>query len=423
MSLRICLVTPFAWSQPHDVNEHVAGIAAELRGIGHQVTILAPSTRTRDLRQGRRTLQTGSDAEVIAVGPAIPISRRSRIGVPVGARANLSLALAVGRYDIVHGFEPALPSLSYLALRDARALTVATFFDEERLSYPRGKSQRERLLGRIDALIAVTPDVATAARERFPGDYAIMSPGVDTALFRPGPKQARIVLEFRPTERPHARAAIRTLDELPGWQMTLMRTKPLASRPYVPRALVPRVSVVTARDGAARAPILTEAAIFVPAPGGLQRVRLEAEAAGAAIASPPGVSAQPELAAAAMARLAEDDAYREREAARAREAAEGQSFADVAAALDELYAGLARRRRRSRPDGDPLADRDWIVADLHMHTSWSHDCSIEPAELVATRRRRGSARSRSPTTTSSAVRSRPSSSRGTASLIVSPARR
>jgi predicted metal-dependent phosphoesterase TrpH len=31
---------------------------------------------------------------------------------------------------------------------------------------------------------------------------------------------------------------------------------------------------------------------------------------------------------------------------------------------------------------EPLADRDWIVVDLHMHTRWSHDCSIEPAELI-----------------------------------------
>ena len=23
--MRVCFVTPFAWSQPHDVNEHVAG--------------------------------------------------------------------------------------------------------------------------------------------------------------------------------------------------------------------------------------------------------------------------------------------------------------------------------------------------------------------------------------------------------------
>src|ERR671918_2975763 len=98
MGLRICLVTPFAWSRPHDVNEHVAGIATELRQLGHSVTVIAPSTRAGDLRAGRRALQRGEEAEVIAVGPAVPISRRSRRGVPVGARANLRRALAAGRY-------------------------------------------------------------------------------------------------------------------------------------------------------------------------------------------------------------------------------------------------------------------------------------------------------------------------------------
>src|SRR5919201_1166011 len=115
MGLRVCLVSPFAWSQPHDVNEHVSGLAEGLRRLGHHVTVL---------------------------GPAVPVSRRSRVGVPVGVRANLALALAIGRYDVVHGFEPGLPSLSYLALRDAQALAVATFLSPERLGYPPGRSQR-----------------------------------------------------------------------------------------------------------------------------------------------------------------------------------------------------------------------------------------------------------------------------------------
>src|SRR5712691_6305268 len=160
MALRIALVTPFAWSQPHDVNEHVAGIATELRRLGHSVTVLAPSTRARDLAAGRRALFDGLDADVGALGPAVPISRRSRIGVPVGARANLSLALALGRFDVVHGFEPGLPSLSYLALRDAQALSVATFVSPDRLGYPPGKAQRDRLLGRLDALVSTTEATA-----------------------------------------------------------------------------------------------------------------------------------------------------------------------------------------------------------------------------------------------------------------------
>src|SRR5439155_1363877 len=268
MSLRVCLVSPFDWSQPHDVNEHVAGLAAGLRDLGHTVTVLAPSSRAIDLIAGRRAILNGEAPEVAAIAAAVPISRRSRMGVAMGARANLSLALAV--------------------------------------------------------------------------------------------------LEWRPAERQLARATIRVLRELPGWELVLLRTKPLSGRPYVPPDLRERVHIRTARDGATRAGILGEASIFLPALTGLARVKLEAQAAGAALAEPPGMREQPELAAAALARLAEDADFRARTATAAREAAASQSFAAVAADHDELYTRLARRRR-PRGDADPLGNRDWILCDLPMH--------------------------------------------------------
>jgi predicted metal-dependent phosphoesterase TrpH/glycosyltransferase involved in cell wall biosynthesis len=383
MTLRICLVTPFAWSQPHDVNEHVAGVARGLRDLGHSVTVLAPSNRARDLAAGRRALLDGLDAEVVALGPAVPISRRSRIGVPVGARANLSLALALGRFDVVHGFEPGLPSLSYLALRDAQALAVATFLSAERLGYPPGKAQRERLLGRLDALLATSEETAEAAAIRFPGHYTIVPEGIDLDLFQPARKRKLVVLEWKPAERPLVRAVFRAFDELPGWELILLRTKPLTGRPTIPRSLRGRISVRTGRDGAARAPLLAGASIFVPALEGLRRVALEAAAAGCAIAAPAGTAEQPELAGAEVARLAEDEAFRTRRAAAARTSAEGQSFAAAAAELDDVYRSLARRRRQPRREVEPLSERDWIACDLHMHTSWSHDCAVSPEELVA----------------------------------------
>ena len=125
-----------------------------------------------------------------------------------------------------------------------------------------------------------------------------------------------------------------------------------------------------------------EAAIFVPALEGSPRLALEADAAGAATAAPPGVDSQPELAAAAVARLAENEELRNALGGEARQRAEGQSFADVAGELDSLYRGLVRRRRAARRDGDPLASRAWITCDLHMHTSWSHDCSIPVDDLL-----------------------------------------
>src|SRR5689334_9954951 len=345
MGLRVCLVTPFAWSRPHDVNEHVAGVAQELRGLGHDVTVLAPSTRTADLIAGRRALLDGGSHDVIALGPAVPISRRSRIGVPVGVRNNLSVALARGEYDVVHGFEPGLPSLSYLALRDARAFAVASFLSAERLGYPPGRAQRERLLARLDALVATSEATAEAASQRLPGDYRVIPLGVDLHLLRPAEKRQVVVLEWRPAERPLTRAVVRALTQLEGWELVFLRTKPLAGRPALPRPLRGRVHVRTLRDGTARAVLLNESAVFVPEFDGLDRVSLEAAAAGAAVVSPPGLREQPELAAAAILRLAEDDDHRRREGERARAVAETQSFAAAAQELDEVYRGLAGRRR------------------------------------------------------------------------------
>jgi hypothetical protein len=378
--MRICLVTPFAWSQPHDVNDHVAGVAEALRRLEHDVTVVAPSARAADLLAGRRALARGEHADVIAVGPAIPVSRRSQLGVPVGVQANLRQALALG-FDVVHGFEPGLPSLSYLALRDADALAVATFVSPNRVSYPPARSAREKLLARIDALIALSQDARVAAEERFPGDYRVLSPGVDTTLFAPAKKRKTIVVELRPNERVVARTVMLALRELRGWELVLLRTRPLIARPAIPRELAGRVRMRTARDAPTRATLLNDAAIFVPGIDGLRRATLEAKAAGCAIARPGGVEAQPELAAAAVARLAEDDTLREREGAAARKEAEGQTFDVVAGELSSLYESLGSRRRKRRP-AEPLADRPWIVADLHMHTNWSHDCSIDPAELV-----------------------------------------
>jgi predicted metal-dependent phosphoesterase TrpH len=373
VGLRICFVTPFAWSQPHEVNTHVAGTAAALRELGHEVTVLAPSTRTRDLLAGRRALQRGTDADVIAIGPSIPISRRSSMGVPVGVRANLRLALARGGYDVVHGFEPGLPSLSYLALTSTHALTAATFLSADRLAYPPRRSRRDRLRARVDALLATSAETAAAAAERFDGDYALIPLGVDTALFRPGSKRATIALELEPGEAGTARSVARLLRELPGWELSLLHTKPLGFRPPIPRGVRKRVHVRSVRRPEQRAAALGEAAIFVPASEGEERLALEAAAAAAAIARTPEE----------VARLASDPHTRRRVAEEGRVGAADQSFDHVAHELDALYSRLVRKpHRRSDEGGDPLAGREWILVDLHMHTDWSHDCSTPVAELL-----------------------------------------
>ena len=91
MALRVCMVTPFAWSQPHPVNEHVAGAAGELRRRGHEVVVLAPSNRAADLAAGRRALRR--------LAPVIPADTTCvRIGDDerCGGRANRRWAVNHG---------------------------------------------------------------------------------------------------------------------------------------------------------------------------------------------------------------------------------------------------------------------------------------------------------------------------------------
>ena len=382
------MVTPFAWSQPHPVNDHVAGAANELRRRGHEVVVLAPSGRATELAAGRRALKqlgrAGTALEgTVALGPAVPVSRRSRLGVPIGVRANLELALTRDRFDVVHVHEPAVPSLSYLALRDTRGLAVATFHSPERLGYPPGKKQRERLLGRVDALTATSGETAEAAATRFPGDYRVLPLGVDLELFASARPRRRFVVEWRPEELPRLRAAFRALADLPGWELVVLRTKTLAGRPYVPRALRGRVAVRTARDERTRALELAGAAGLVPAYRANARLSLEAAAAGVPLVDPPGSRSQPELVGAALARLAEDEAWRKRCSAEARRRAEGESFGRLAAELERVYGTvLGKRRARAAASTDPLADRPFVLADLHRHTEHSHDCAVPVAELL-----------------------------------------
>jgi predicted metal-dependent phosphoesterase TrpH/glycosyltransferase involved in cell wall biosynthesis len=380
VSRRICLVTPFDWSKPNDVNEYVAAAAAALRALGHGVTILGPSSRATQLAAGRRALRkvarTGGVLDgFVALGPALPLPARSGVGMPVGARANLRLALARGQFDVVHAYEPALAGFSYLALREARGISVATFHDPERLSYPPGKAQRLRLLARIDALTATSPRAVQAANARFPGDYLMLPSGIDTDAFTPGQPRNRFVIDWNPEARPLGKAAVRALRELPGFELIVLRP-PLAGRPYVPRDLRDRVSIMTAADAGSRAAALSGACALISATG-RPRVQLEAATAGV-----PTLTLEPELLATAMHRLAHDEAFRAEEAEAARKRAASESCAELGRALDTLYNRLIGRRRSRPANDDPLADRPWILVDLHMHTEHSHDCAVPVADLL-----------------------------------------
>jgi predicted metal-dependent phosphoesterase TrpH len=385
VELRICLVTPYSWSQPSDVNEHVRGAADALRRRGHAVTVVAPSSRAKELLDGRRSLQNGVVGDFVAIGAAVPRSLSERVALPVGVRATVAATLALGRFDIVHGFEPELPGLSSTALLEAETTAAATFLSTERIAVRARKNQRAKFLARVDALLGTSEAAIERAGERFPGDYERIPLGVDTNAFVPADKGRLIVVELAPGQSAIAKSVLRLLKTETDWEVVLARTAPLTRRPTIPVSVRPRAHIRSLVRPETRRLVLGEAAVFVPAPGGSARLLLEARSCGCAIAEPAGVAAQPELAAAAVGRLLDDEGLAARAGAEMRAQALASDFDRLAERLEHIYGRIGKRRRATashHSDGDALGDRDWIVVDLHMHTHHSHDCSIHPRALV-----------------------------------------
>jgi predicted metal-dependent phosphoesterase TrpH len=410
-SLKLCLASPFALAGAHPVAEHVRGVATALAERGHRVTVLAPSSSTRALRSGRRRLRAldGGDDDAlialdgeplqVAVAPAVPLRQRGRrrgAGIPVGARANVALAVGEGGFTIVHAFEPILPGVATSALRHSPGLTVATFHALERaLHYPVRSGPLERYRARIDALIATSTAAAVQAATVYPGDYTIIPEGIGPA-FAPGQKNGTtIAVEWHAEGRAVVRALVKLVASTPDVELVLVwnRRSRRPLRPFVPAQARGRVHATSPEDAPARAAVLAGADVFVASEGGDPSLAWEARACGCALVAPlaegsldlgePGLGFavdQPALAAAATARLLDDAALRARQSEEGRTAASERSFAAVAERLEKVYANLGSRRRTSRRPA--LGKRETISADLHMHTSHSYDCATDPEALV-----------------------------------------
>src|SRR5262249_61109562 len=110
-------------------------------------------------------------------------------------------------------------------------LTAAACCRPGRSGARAGGAQRERLLARIDALLATSEEVADAAAVRFPGRYELVPQGIDPELFAPAKKAKLVVMEWRQPERPPPRALVRGPAPQPHRETGLLRTRHPAPRP------------------------------------------------------------------------------------------------------------------------------------------------------------------------------------------------
>jgi phosphatidylinositol alpha-mannosyltransferase len=179
--VKVCLVSPYDFMHPGGVTEHVRHLAATLRGRGHDVTVLAPSSRVGD--------DHGIEG-YIRIGRSVPVKSNgsvARIALSFHLVRRVRALLDDHDFDVVHYHEPLVPSLPITVLRFHRGANVATFHTQARrnLGYYYGRPFLGRYFKRLHACIAVSVPARDFVARYFPGDYRIVPNGIDTTRFRP----------------------------------------------------------------------------------------------------------------------------------------------------------------------------------------------------------------------------------------------
>ncbi len=179
--MKICLVSPYDYSHPGGVSEHVRHLADKLRARGNSVTVMAPSSKVGDdhgipgyVRIGR-SVPVHSNGSVARVALSFHLVRRVR-GL-----------LDREQFDIVHYHEPLVPSLPITVLRFHSGANVGTFHAMARrnLGYYYARPFLKRYFKRLHVRIAVSQPARDFASRYFGGDYCIIPNGIDTSRFRP----------------------------------------------------------------------------------------------------------------------------------------------------------------------------------------------------------------------------------------------
>jgi phosphatidylinositol alpha-mannosyltransferase len=179
--MKIGLVSPYDYSHPGGVNNHVSYLAHQLLLKGHDVKIIAPVRR-----KGTRYF----DEDVTAVGRPVPVTyggTTARIALSPWLPYQVRQVLFKENFDILHLHEPFIPMLCLSMLTESPAVNVGTFHacHEGSFAYWLGQPVMRKLGKKLHGKIAVSKPAMTYISKYLPGDYKIIPNGVDTNHYRP----------------------------------------------------------------------------------------------------------------------------------------------------------------------------------------------------------------------------------------------
>ncbi|MFC2002352.1 glycosyltransferase family 4 protein [Chloroflexota bacterium] len=181
--MKIALVSPYDFSFPGGVCNHISCLERCLTQMGHLVKVIAPASRAVTTF-GDRFIPIGKPRPVPASGSIC------RVTISPWLSSRIKTVFDAEQFDIVHLHEPFMPMLCTTVLRLSPTATVGTFHAVGgRPGYNFGKPLSTILLKRwfhrLHGKIAVSRPAMEFAHKYFPGYYNIIPNGVDLEHFSP----------------------------------------------------------------------------------------------------------------------------------------------------------------------------------------------------------------------------------------------
>lgn len=206
--MRIALVSPYSWTVPGGVNDHVINLAGQLEGRGHEPWIIAPAGSLAHPPDERRL-----PARFISAGTALPFrsnGSKAYLNVWPLMMQRMEKILDEQEFDLIHAHEPCAPSAAAAVLAAAAVPVVGTFHAAggSALGYRMFSPAAARVIDQLAVRIAVSDAARSYVGGMFPGEYRVIPNGVDVGTYAPARSLAKTPRRLLFVGRPEPRKGL-----------------------------------------------------------------------------------------------------------------------------------------------------------------------------------------------------------------------